>query len=175
MATLRLRRTESFLEAPHRARRDSFLVQVAGRRGAGILATNPACPSRSSSAIRDLLLLVKDKVLVPALPDVHNTILPENRRIHANVLLKALEDIENRCKSPQYCCPGQPERDARLPTNALQPISRDTLHLPPMQHGNGVASLQVPPSHQLPSSLQVPPSFQVPPSAVRAQRVMPIG
>jgi serine/threonine protein kinase len=139
-----------------------------------ILATNPACRSGSSSAICDLLLLVKDRVLVPALPDVHNTILPENRRIHANVLLKALEDIENRCKSPQYCCPGQLERDARLPTIALQPISRDTLHLPSIQHGNGEASLQVPPSHQAPSSLQVPPSFQVPPSAVRAQRVMPI-
>jgi serine/threonine protein kinase len=123
-----------------------------------ILETNPAC--RSPSAIRDLLLLVKDRVLVPALPDVHNTILPEDRRIQANILLRALQDIEDRCKNPHYCCPGQPERNARLPTSALQPISRnlsDTLYLPPTQHGNGMASLQVPSS------------------AVRAQRVMPVG
>jgi serine/threonine protein kinase len=140
----------------------------------GILAS-PAC--RLPSAIGDLLLLVKGRVLVPALPGVHNTILPENQRIQANVLLKALENIEERCNDPQYCCPGQPERGARLPTNVLQPISRnisDTLHIPATQHGNGPASLQVPSNHQVPSSLQVPSSRQVPSGAARAPRVMPI-
>lgn len=141
----------------------------------GILSTHPAC--QQQSAIRDLLLLVKDRVLVPALPGVHSTIPPENRRIQANVLLKALEDIEDGCKNPQYCCPAQPERGARLPTNVLQPISRnisDTLHIPATQHGKGAASLQVPSNHQLPSSLQVPSSRQVPSGAARAPRVMPI-
>jgi serine/threonine protein kinase len=142
----------------------------------GILSTNPAC--RSPSAIRDLLLLVKDKVLVPALPDVQHPNLPGHRRIRAGVLLKELEEIKSKCGSSQYCCPGQLERNARLPTDVLHPIPRnisDTLHIPATQHGNGAGRLQVPPSHQVPSSLQVPPSFQVPPGAVRAQRVMHIG
>ena len=122
-----------------------------------ILETNAAC--RQPSAIHDLLLLVRDRVLVPALPGIHSTILPESCRVQANVLLRALQDIKDRCESPEYCCPSQPERDARLPTNALQPISRnvsDTLPLHPIQHGNGMANLQVPSS------------------AVRIQRVNPI-
>jgi serine/threonine protein kinase len=145
-----------------------------------ILATNPACRSGSPSAIRDLLLLVKERVLVPALPDVHDAIPPEHRRIQANVLLEALEEIESKCGSPQYCCPAQPERNARLPTRNIT----DTLHLPPIQHGNGAASLQVPsnlqvpPTLQVPSNLQVPSSLQVPPTLQvpsSARRVMPIG
>lgn len=127
-----------------------------------ILATNPACRPGSPSAIRDLLLLVKDRVLVPALPDVHDTIPPEHRRIQANVLLEALEDIEYKCERPRYCCPGQPDHDARLPTKNIT----DTLHLPPMPHSNGAATLQVP------ASLQVPPTLHVPSSP---KRVMPIG
>lgn len=122
-----------------------------------ILATNAAC--QSPSAIRDLLLLIKDRVLVPALPHVHNTILPQHQRIHADALLKLLEEIESKCKSPRYCCPGRPERDARLPT-ASQPNLRnisDTLRLPPVAHGNGMANLQVPSG------------------AARAQRVNQIG
>jgi serine/threonine protein kinase len=79
-----------------------------------ILATNAAC--QPPSAIRDLLLLIRDRVLVPALPDLHSAIPPEQRRIHADLLLKALEDIENKCRSPAYSCPDQPQRDARLPT-----------------------------------------------------------
>jgi serine/threonine protein kinase len=122
-----------------------------------IFATNAAC--QSPSAIRDLLLLIKDRVLVPALPDVHNAIPSEQRRVHADALLEALEEIENKCRSPVYCCPGQPKRDARLPT-ASQPMSRnmsDALHLPPATRGNGMANLQVPSG------------------AARAQRVNPKG
>jgi serine/threonine protein kinase len=122
-----------------------------------ILATNAAC--QSPSAIRDLLLLIKDRVLVPALPGVHSEIPPDQRRVHADVLLNALEDIENKCRSPVYCCPSQPKRDARLPTGP-QPISRnmsDALRLPPTTRGNGMANLQVPSG------------------AARAQRVIPKG
>jgi serine/threonine protein kinase len=122
-----------------------------------ILATNAAC--QPPSAIRDLLLLIKDRVLVPALPDVHSAIPPDQRRVHADVLLKALEAIENKCRSPVYCCPGQPKRDARLPT-ASQPMSRnmsDALRLPPATRGSGMANLQVPSA------------------AARAQRVIPQG
>jgi len=140
-------------EEPH-AKVNSSVAQVMDI----ILATNPAC--RSPSAIRDLLMLVKDRVLVPALPGVHNTILPEYRRIQANVLLEALEKIKDKCADPRYCCPGQLESNARLPTNTLQFVSRnisDTLHIPVAKHGSGAANLQVPSS------------------AVRAQRVMHIG
>lgn len=120
-----------------------------------ILATNIAC--RPPSAVRDLLLLVKDKVLVPALPKVHNTIPPEQHRIHADGLMRALKKIEDKCKSPAYCCPGPFERNARLPTPSQSVVRTHSDSLrPPQAHGNGMANLQVP-------------------NAARAQRVIPTG
>lgn len=108
-----------------------------------IIATNAAC--RSPSALHDLLILIKDRVLLPALPDVHITVPRKNQRIDANELLKALDGIENKCKSRGYCCPGPIERNARLPI-APQPNAKngsDSLR-PPQTYGNGMASLQIP-------------------------------
>jgi hypothetical protein len=88
------------------------------------------------------LLLVRDKVLVPALP-LHNSISPERRRIQADVLLTALEEIEDKCKSAEYCCPNLPEHDACLPT-VSQPIpgnTTNTLRSSQIARANG---LQVP-------------------------------
>lgn len=122
-----------------------------------ILASNAAC--RAPSAIHDLLLLVKERVLVPALPDVPYTSTLEQRRIRAKDLLKKLEDIETKCQSREYRCPGQPERNARLPA-VSRTIARnvsESLRLPAVAHENGSSTLQVPPG------------------AARAQRVTHLG
>lgn len=121
-----------------------------------IIATNATC--RTPSAVRDLLLLVKDKVLLPALPGVHTTIPQEHRRVQAAELLAQLDEIERKCKNPQYCCPSRPERDARLPITSQPTVGNisDSLRPAPVTRGNGQANLQVP-------------------NSARAQRVIPTG
>lgn len=103
-----------------------------------ILATHVAC--QSPSALHDLLLLIRDRVLVPALPNVHELDPSKSRRIHAGTLLKSLEEIENKCKSPRYCCPSQPELGARLPTASRN--ASDSL-IPPVTHGNELSALPI--------------------------------
>lgn len=106
-----------------------------------ILSTNAAC--RSPSAVGDLLLLVKNKVLVPALPG-DRTAPSQRRRIYAGELLEALQEITKKCETPEYCCPGPLEHNARLPTVSQWKNTSDTLHIPLTTHGNGTKNLQVP-------------------------------
>jgi len=89
-----------------------------------------------NGAIRDLLLLTKNKVLVPALHD----------RVDALKLRQLLQEIESKCKTPGYCNPDWPEHGARLPT-ALRHIlghSSNSLLALPLTHGNAMAGIPMP-------------------------------
>jgi serine/threonine protein kinase len=92
-----------------------------------VLATNATC--RPPSAIGDLLVLVKERVLVPALSG-DNTALLQRPRIDAGELLKELQKIKDKCKNSEYCYSGPPGHNARLPVVSLLRNTSGSLHPP---------------------------------------------
>jgi serine/threonine protein kinase len=90
-----------------------------------ILATYAA--RQSPSAVSDLLLLVKERVLVPALPG-DKTALPQRPRIDAVKLLEELQKIKKKCKNSEYCYSGPLGNTARLPAVSLLRNTSNSLH-----------------------------------------------
>ena len=124
-------------DAESRAVVNRYVTQIMDK----VLATNATC--QSPSAIGDLLVLVKERVLVPALSG-DNTALLRRPRIDAAELLKELQKIENKCEKSEYCYSGPSGHNARLPTVSQWKNTSDTLHIPLTTHGNGTKNLQVP-------------------------------
>lgn len=117
-----------------------------------LLERDPECNGPGGSAIRDLLVLVKDKLLIVALPNTQEAAASGRVRIAADSLWQELEQIKskaNRLGPPErnrYLWTGRERGEARFPSPAKVQIS-SRHHLSPetpMRRGAAAAKGQNP-------------------------------